>query len=88
MMRESRDLPPQYKGTCAQEPIVQRGALRMWYAGIDWANEHHDVLVIDEQGHQVGALRVEHSPQGMSRLNTFLEQIIGSELKDADGLHH
>ncbi len=54
----------------------------MWYAGIDWANEHHDVLVIDEQGRQVGTLRVEHSPQGMSKLNTFLQQIIGSESKD------
>ena len=27
-------------------------------------------------------LRVDHSPQGMSRLNTFLEQIIGSESKE------
>jgi transposase len=54
----------------------------MWYAGIDWANDHHDVLVIDEQGRQVGALRVDHSPQGMSRLNTFLEQLIGSESKE------
>ena len=48
----------------------------MWYAGIDWANDHHDALVIDEQGHQVGSLRVDHTPQGMSRLNTFLEQIV------------
>jgi transposase len=54
----------------------------MWYAGIDWANEHHDVLVIAETGRQVGALRVDHSPQGMSKLNTFLEQIIGSESKE------
>ena len=54
----------------------------MWYAGIDWANEHHDALVIDEQGHQVGTLRIEHSPQGMSTLNAFLEQIIGSESKE------
>ena len=41
---------PQYKGTRAQEPCVQRGAFLMWYAGIDWANDHHDALVIDEQG--------------------------------------
>jgi transposase len=54
----------------------------MWYAGIDWANDHHDALVIDEQGHQVGSLRVEHNPQGMSKLNTFLEQIVGSQTKD------
>src|SRR5205823_13110161 len=73
---------PQYKGTHAQEPEVQRGALLMWYAGIDWANEHHDALVVDEQGCQVGSLRVDHSPQGMSKLNTFLQQIIGSESKE------
>ena len=54
----------------------------MWYAGIDWANDHHDALVIDETGRQVGTFRVDHSPQGMSRLNTFLEQIIGSESKE------
>jgi transposase len=54
----------------------------MWYAGIDWANDHHDALVIDEKGKQVGSLRVDHTPEGLSRLNTFLEQIIGSESKE------
>ncbi len=54
----------------------------MWYVGIDWANDHHDALVIDEKGRQVGSLRVDHRPQGLSKLNTFLEQIIGSESKD------
>ncbi len=54
----------------------------MWYAGIDWANDHHDALVIDEQGSQVGSLRVDHTPEGMSRLNTFLEQIVGAESKE------
>lgn len=54
----------------------------MWYAGIDWADQHHDALVIDERGHQVGKLRLEHSPQGMARLNTWLQQIIGTEPKE------
>ena len=54
----------------------------MWYAGIDWANDHHDILVIDEKGRQVGMLRVDHNPQGMTKLNTFLEQIVGAESKD------
>jgi hypothetical protein len=67
---------PQYKGTRAQEPFVQRGVFLMWYAGIDWANDHHDALVIDEQGQKKGSLRVEHNPQGLSRLNTFLEQFV------------
>jgi len=54
----------------------------MWYAGIDWADTHHDALVIDEKGRQVGSLRVDHSPQGMSKLNAFLEQIIGTAPKE------
>src|SRR5437588_5397991 len=54
----------------------------MWYAGIDWANDHHDALVIDEKGHQVGSLRIDHNPSGLSKLNTFLEQVIGSHPKD------
>jgi len=54
----------------------------MWYTGIDWASEHHDAVVIDEKGHQVGALRIDHSPQGLSKLNAFLEQIIGSQSKE------
>src|SRR5438067_2897800 len=54
----------------------------MWYAGIDWATDHHDALVIDETGRQVGAIRVEHNPQGLTRLNTFLEQIVGAASKE------
>jgi len=54
----------------------------MWYAGLDWADTHHDALVIDEKGRQVGSLRVDHSPQGMSKLNAFLEQIIGTAPKE------
>ena len=54
----------------------------MWYTGIDWASDHHDAVVIDEKGHQVGALRIDHSPQGLSKLNAFLEQIIGSQSKE------
>jgi transposase len=54
----------------------------MWYAGIDWANAHHDALVIDEKGRQMGTLRVDHSPQGLAKLDTFLEQIIGSSPRE------
>src|SRR5579863_1399448 len=49
----------------------------MWYAGIDWADAHHDALVIDESGRQVGSLRVNHSPEGLKQLDAFFEQITG-----------
>jgi transposase len=54
----------------------------MWYAGIDWANDHHDIVVIDEKGQKLGSLRIAHNPEGISKLNTFLEQISGSQAKD------
>jgi transposase len=54
----------------------------MWYAGIDWANDHHDALVIDEKGHQVGTIRVNHTPAGLVKLNTFLQHIIATAPKE------
>ncbi len=54
----------------------------MWYTGIDWADEHHDALTIDEKGHQMGSIRVDHTPQGFAKLDTFLMQIIGSASKE------
>src|SRR5712692_3480187 len=81
-MRESSLRAPQYKGTGSQGLFLQRGAFRMWYSGIDWADEHHDALTIDEKGHQMGSIRVDHSPQGFAKLDNFLMQIIGSAPKE------
>src|SRR5258708_37267047 len=80
-MRESRFERHSRRARVRRQPCVQRGALLMWYAGIDWANDHHDALVINEQGRQVGSLRVDHTPQGMTRLNTFLDQSVGADSK-------
>jgi len=47
----------------------------MWYVGIDWADQHHDAAIIDEQGKQVGKKRVAHSAEGMEDLVEFLKGI-------------
>ena len=47
----------------------------MWYAGIDWADRHHDAVVIDDTGQRVAALRVEHSAAGLAKLTDFLRRI-------------
>lgn len=47
----------------------------MWFAGIDWADRHHDTVVIDEAGRKVAQLRVEHTPQGLKKLVSFLREI-------------
>jgi transposase len=44
----------------------------MFYAGIDWADDHHDVAVIDEAGTRKGSLRVAHTRVGLDELNSFL----------------
>lgn len=49
-----------------------------WFAGIDWADRHHDALVIDESGQPVGSVRVAHSKEGLDTLKRFLLDIAQS----------
>jgi transposase len=49
----------------------------MKFCGIDWANDHHDALSIDEQGQPLGSIRVAHTPEGLSQLDAYLERIAG-----------
>jgi transposase len=44
----------------------------MWYVGLDWADTHHDVEVLDEAGKRVGARRFAHSHAGLHELHAFL----------------
>jgi transposase len=45
----------------------------MWYVGIDWADTHHDLVVLDEAGKKVGVRRCTHSADGLSELVTYLK---------------
>lgn len=40
--------------------------------GIDWAEAHHDVALIDETGHRVAKLRIDTGAQGFSELMALL----------------
>ena len=44
----------------------------MWFAGIDCADAHHDIAIVDEVGQQQGMLRVAHSAVGLEDLVSFL----------------
>ena len=50
----------------------------MWYVGLDWADTHHDVVVLDEAGKRVGARRFAHSHQGLNELKEFVLGIAAS----------
>jgi transposase len=54
----------------------------MWFAGIDWADDHHDVVVIDADGHPVGTRRVPHTPAGLNDLTDFLLSSSGAGRKE------
>jgi transposase len=47
----------------------------MWYVGLDWADTHHDVAVLDEAGKRVGARRFAHSSDGLNELKQFVLSI-------------
>lgn len=50
----------------------------MWYVGLDWADTHHDVEVLDEAGKRVGVRRFAHSHDGLNELKAFLLGIAAS----------
>jgi Transposase len=47
----------------------------MWYVGLDWADQHHDLVVLDEAGRRVGSRRVAHGQEGLEDLKQFLLSI-------------
>jgi transposase len=52
-------------------------AMKNWteithYAGLDWARDHHDIIITDRQGQIVADLRIEHSLAGWKQ---WAEQI-------------
>lgn len=54
----------------------------MWYAGLDWADEHHDIVIIDEAAHQVASKRVAHTKEGLEELISLLKSIAGSSFRE------
>jgi hypothetical protein len=54
----------------------------MLYAGIDWADQKHDGLVLDETGRKLGSIRVAHTPEGLAKLDEWLAQMLGQQSKE------
>jgi transposase len=54
----------------------------MFYTGIDWADEKHDALALDEGGHQIGSIQVTHTADGLAKLDAWLLHILGDQDKN------
>jgi Transposase len=55
----------------------------MWFAGVDWADTHHDLVILDEFGHQISSFRVAHTPEGLQELTSQLVAVSGPYNKAA-----
>ena len=55
----------------------------MWFSGIDWADTHHDIVIIEESGRQLTSFRVAHTPEGLAELTSRLEAVCGPDNKAA-----
>lgn len=47
------------------------------YCGIDWAETHHDVAVVDAEGNQLVKRRISDDVSGFTELRLLLERVIG-----------
>jgi len=47
----------------------------MYYVGIDWADDHHDVYITDDSVQEISSFRVDHSPQGIGSLLNNLSKL-------------
>jgi len=56
--------------------------LPQFYAGIDWSDDKHDVLVLNEAGQRVGERQVKHTVEGLRELNEFLQTLTGPQYKE------
>jgi transposase len=65
-----------------QEIVLSRKEYTMLYAGLDWADDHHDVVVIDEAGHKLASKRVNHTKERLDELIHFLESFTEPDGKD------
>jgi len=59
----------------------------MLFVGDDWAEDHHDIEIVDEQGHRLIRRRLPEGLDGVSRLHALIAGVMPKEwgeLPDAD----
>jgi transposase len=59
------------------------GPLRL-FMGDDWAEDHHDVELVDGSGRRLARARLPGGVRGMARLHAMAGEALGEEAEDAD----
>jgi len=72
-----------YKATSERtrpQNLNQKEVQVMFYVGIDWASDHHDIYIVDETGTKVDSFSIKHNPEGMCFLRDKIREL--SSLKE------
>jgi transposase len=59
--------------------MLRTGELVRLFVGDDWAEDHHDVEVMNEQGRVLGKARLPEGVAGMARLHELIGQHLGED---------
>jgi hypothetical protein len=46
------------------------------FVGNDWAEDHHDVEIVDDQGHRLARRRLPEGLEGITRLHALIAQFV------------
>ena len=56
----------------------------MLFVGNDWAEDHHDVVIVDEQGRRLARRRLPEGLDGVTRLHALIAQFVPDEWGELD----
>ena len=56
------------------------------FVGDDWAEDHHDVEVMDSSGRRLAKARLPEGVAGMAKLHTMIGDVLGEDTEDAQVL--
>jgi hypothetical protein len=54
------------------------------FVGDDWAEDHHDVELVDDTGRRLARARLSEGLEGVSRLHALIAEHRGEEWADLD----
>lgn len=60
------------------------GVVRMLFVGDDWAEDHHDVEIVDDQGRRLAKRRLAEGLDGVTRLHALIAEAMPAEWADLD----
>ena len=56
----------------------------MLYVGDDWAEDHHDIEIMDASGHRLAKGRLPEGLAGVTRLHVMIGQALGDDIDAED----